>query len=136
MADTLICDIVTPERKLFSAEVGFVVAPASDGEIGILPLHVPLVSTLKAGEVRITLADNAIERFAISGGYAQVQNGDKVIVLANRAVNVADIDVSAANTAVENLSMKIEGLDEGATGIEYLKSELEWAKLQVELASR
>jgi F-type H+-transporting ATPase subunit epsilon len=52
MARILLCEIVTPERIVYTNEVEMIVAPALDGELGILPLHAPMVAALKAGEVR------------------------------------------------------------------------------------
>ena len=74
-----------------------VVATTPDGEIGILPLHAPIVTTLAPGEVRLRFGDNAAdwEYFSISGGYLQVHE-DKVIVLADAAVAVSQIDVERA----------------------------------------
>ena len=92
MARTLLCEIVTPERIVYTNEVQMVVATTIDGEIGILPLHAPLVTTLAPGEVRLRFGDAAAdwEFFSISGGYLQVHE-DKVIVLADDAdARVAD----------------------------------------------
>jgi F-type H+-transporting ATPase subunit epsilon len=78
MARTLLCEIVTPEHILYTNEVEMVVAPALDGELGILPLHAPMVAALKAGEVRVKFDGDQIEWFAISGGYLQVHEAAAV----------------------------------------------------------
>ncbi len=82
----LACDIVTPEAKLYTAdEVQFVAVPGSEGEMGFLYGHVPLVSTLADGNVRVQEEDGGPFRtFAIEGGYVQV-TGKKVIILADKA---------------------------------------------------
>ena len=82
----LACDIVTPEAKLYSAdEVHFVVVPGSEGEMGFLYDHVPLVSTLADGTVRVQENEGGeFRKFAIEGGYVQV-TGKKVIILADKA---------------------------------------------------
>ncbi|HET6497577.1 MAG TPA: ATP synthase F1 subunit epsilon, partial [Coriobacteriia bacterium] len=72
MERTLLCEIVTPESVVYRNEVRMVVAPTIDGEIGILPLHIPLVSPLAPGEIRVLLTDKTTDWFAISGGYVQV----------------------------------------------------------------
>lgn len=137
MARILTCDIVTPERQLYSSEATFVVAPGSDGELGIMPMHVPLVSTLCAGEVRVTLPDeSSVDRFVISGGYLQVQADDRVIVLADRAVKLDDIDLEAARGSVGELALKVERLEEGSPSSDFLNGELEWARLQVQMKER
>jgi F-type H+-transporting ATPase subunit epsilon len=137
MARILTCDIVTPERQLYSSEAAFVVAPGSDGELGIMPMHVPLVSTLGAGEVRVTLpGENSVDCFVISGGYLQVQADDRVIVLADRAMKVDDIDIDAARGAVGELALKVERLGEDSPNLDFLSGELEWARLQVQMRER
>ncbi len=81
----LVCDIVTPEKKLFSGEAYMVVVPGTEGEMGFLQGHVPLVSALANGVVRVQDEGGKTEkRFDVQGGYVQV-TGEKVIVLAERA---------------------------------------------------
>ena len=77
------CDIVTPEAKFYSDEVHFVVVPGSEGEMGFLYDHVPLVSTLADGVVRVQKDEGGpFKEFAVEGGYV---SGDKVIILADKA---------------------------------------------------
>ena len=79
------CDIVTPEAKFYSGEVHYAAVPGSEGEMGFLAGHVPLVSTLADGNVRIQETENGpMKQFAIQGGYVQV-SGTKVIILADKA---------------------------------------------------
>ena len=82
----LACDIVTPEAKYYSNdEVHFVVVPGSEGEMGFLYDHVPLVSTLADGTVRVQEDEGGkFRNFAIEGGYVQM-TGTKVIILADKA---------------------------------------------------
>ena len=82
----LACDIVTPEAMYYTnEEVHFVVVPGSEGEMGFLYDHVPLVSTLADGTVRVQETEGgAFRSFAIEGGYVQV-TGKKVIILADKA---------------------------------------------------
>ena len=82
MARTLLCEIVTPERIVYTNEVEMVIVPSVDGELGILPLHAPLVGVLQAGEVRIKYGDPT-EWFAVSGGSTPV-HAAKVKVRASR----------------------------------------------------
>jgi ATP synthase F1 epsilon subunit len=81
-----------------------VVATTTDGEVGILPLHAPLVATLAAGEARLQFGDSASdwEYFSISGGYLQVHE-DKVILLADNAVAVSQIDATRAKESAEHI---------------------------------
>jgi len=131
MARTLLCEIVTPERIVYTNEVEMVVVPAIDGEIGILPLHAPLVGALKAGEVRIKYGDTT-EWFAVSGGYIQVHE-DKVIILADDAVPASQIDMERARQAAEIAKERIAELATGAEEIDDLQRDLKWAEAQVKV---
>ena len=86
---SLVCDIVTPQAEFFSDEAYFVVVPGTDGEMGFYHGHVPLVSTLANGVVRVQPSEGAdFKKFAIEGGYVQV-TGEKVIILADTAEAVS-----------------------------------------------
>jgi F-type H+-transporting ATPase subunit epsilon len=105
-------DIVTPERLAFSEEVDAVTLPGSEGELGILPHHAPLVSTLGVGELRIRKGSTE-ESFAIFGGFLQVLP-DKVIVLAETADMASDIDLDKAQEARREAEKALEtGYHEG-----------------------
>lgn len=136
MARTLIVRIVTPERELFSGEGTMVVLPALDGEIGILPLHVPLVSALTFGEVRVLFeGDRNPERFAISGGYVEVSR-DVVTVLAALAVPASEVVVEDAESLVEQLVESLAEAKSGSADAERFESDLEWARTQLVVAGR
>ena len=111
MARTLLCEIVTPERIVYNNEVQMVVAMTTTGEIGILPLHAPLVSTLAPGEIRLKYGDSASdwETFSVSGGYIQVHE-DKVIVLADAALSVSQIDKVRAVESKEAIERRLAEL--------------------------
>ncbi len=90
-------DIVTAERSVFSEEVDLVVAPGIQGQLGILPHHTPLMTTLQAGELRVK---KGVEEFSlvISGGFLEVRP-DRVIVLADAAERAEEIDLARAEEA-------------------------------------
>ena len=90
-------DIVTAERVVFSEEVDVVVAPGIEGQLGILPHHTPLMTTLQPGELRIRKSG---EEFfiAISGGFLEVRP-DRIIVLADAAERSEEIDIARADEA-------------------------------------
>ena len=94
---TIKLDIVTVERIVFSDDVDIVVAPGQDGEMGILPHHAPLMTTLKPGEL---IARKSGEEYsmAISGGFLEVRP-DRVIVLADSAERAEEIDLARAEEA-------------------------------------
>jgi F-type H+-transporting ATPase subunit epsilon len=71
MSDSLKVSVISPERVLFEGSARGVIAPAFDGEVGILPLHAPLMTVLGKGTVRLDTADGE-RRFAVSGGFLQV----------------------------------------------------------------
>ena len=110
---TVRLDIVTAERVVYSEDVDVVVAPGVDGQLGILPHHTPLMTTLQAGELR---ARTGGEEFflAISGGFLEVRP-DRVIVLADSAERAEEIDIARAEEAKrraeERLSRPIPGVD-------------------------
>lgn len=80
---TMFLDIVTPEKKVYSEEVEMVITKAAEGEIGILPRHVPLVSPIKGKTVRVK-KDGVFETFHVSGGFIEVRS-DRVTILAEKA---------------------------------------------------
>jgi F-type H+-transporting ATPase subunit epsilon len=133
MARTLIVEIVTPEHIVYTNEVEMVVAPTIDGEIGILPLHAPLVGALKAGEVRVK-HDGLVEWFAVSGGYIQVHE-DKVIILADDAEAASQIDVERARQAKALAEARIAELGGKGDEADAVGRDLRWAEVRIEVAS-
>ena len=90
-------DIVTAERAVFSDEVDIVVAPGIEGQLGILTHHTPLMTTLQAGELRVRKGGEEFS-LAISGGFLEVRP-DRIIVLADAAERVEEIDLARAEEA-------------------------------------
>jgi F-type H+-transporting ATPase subunit epsilon len=90
-------EIVTPQKKVFSEDVDFLVAPGADGELGILPGHTPLITSLNVGIMRIE-QDSKKFGIVVSGGFMEVRNS-KVTVLATAAERIEEIDVARAEEA-------------------------------------
>jgi F-type H+-transporting ATPase subunit epsilon len=90
-------DIVTVERVVYSEDVDMVVAPGTEGQLGILPRHAPLLTALTYGELRAK-RDDQVESFALGGGFMEVQP-DRVTVLADTAERAEEIDLERAMTA-------------------------------------
>ena len=113
MPGTIKLDIVTAERVVYSEEVDVVVAPGIEGELGILPHHTNLMTTLQAGELRVRRAGEELS-MAISGGFLEVRP-DRVIVLADAAERDTEIDLARAEDAKrraqERLSHPTVGVD-------------------------
>jgi F-type H+-transporting ATPase subunit epsilon len=98
MADTIHVDIVSAEGQIFSGEASMVFAPGSRGELGIAPRHAPLLTTLKAGEVRVQSEGHEEQAFYVGGGSLEVQP-NMVTVLADTAARARDLDEAAALAA-------------------------------------
>jgi F-type H+-transporting ATPase subunit epsilon len=94
---TIKLDIVTVERTVFSDDVDIVVAPGVDGVMGILPNHTPLMTTLNPGEL-VARKSGQEYSLAISGGFLEVRP-DRVIILADAAERIDEIDISRAEAA-------------------------------------
>ena len=95
---TIHVDIVSAEGQIFAGEATMVFAPASGGEIGIAPRHAPLLTTMKAGEVRVQDLNGEEQLFWVGGGALEVQP-HKVTVLADTAARAKDLDEAKALAA-------------------------------------
>ena len=93
----LTLEIVTPEARVYSDVIETVVIPTVEGEIGILPGHIPLLTQVEAGELRVS-KNGRTEYLAVGNGFAEV-DGDKVSVLAESAIDEARIDEDAVAKA-------------------------------------
>ncbi|THF84046.1 F0F1 ATP synthase subunit epsilon [Cohnella fermenti] len=107
---TLRLEIVTPERIVYEEDVNMVVAHGVAGQLGILPHHVPLITPLKIAALKVKKG-NSEELIAVHGGFMEVRK-DKVVVLAEAAEQVSDIDVSRANLAKERAEQRLAGKDD------------------------
>lgn len=116
-------DVVSAEESIFSGEAKFVALPGEAGELGILPGHVPLISRVKPGSVRIDLSDGGQELIFVAGGILEVQP-HKVTVLSDTAIRGADLDEARAN----------EARKQAEEALRNAKGEVEVAAAQAELA--
>ena len=106
----LTLELVTPEKVAWSAPADFVVLPAYNGEMGVLPGHQSFLVQLTAGEVRVT-AGGEVKNFAVSGGFAEVKN-DTVSLFAETAEDAGQIDAERARQALEKAKAVVHaGLD-------------------------
>ena len=94
---TIRCEIVSQDRTVFEGDVDIIVLPGADGEMGILPKHSPVLTTLKYGIIKVRKSGEE-QLFTVAGGVAEVQP-DIVTILADAAENVEEIDVSRAEEA-------------------------------------
>ena len=132
---SLICEIVTAERTVFSGEVNYVSLPGLEGVMGILPNHSPLLTVLNYGEVYVR-QDGETQYFAVGGGFAEVQP-DKVIVLADSAERADEIDLKKAESArAEAHRVMEEGVPEDPEKYRQIEMSLRAAQIQIDVASR
>jgi F-type H+-transporting ATPase subunit epsilon len=130
----LLLEIVTPERLVYSDEVDSVVCPGVEGELGVLPHHAPLLTTLGFGELRIRKGGQE-ELFAIAGGFLQVRP-DKVVVMAETADLASDIDLAKAEEARKEAERALsEGFEEPAD-MARARASLQRALLRIRVAER
>lgn len=130
----LLLEIVTPERLAYSDQVDEVVCPGVEGELGVLPHHAPLLTTLGVGELRIKKG-NEEEFFAIAGGFLQVRP-DKVVVMAETADMASEIDLERAREARREAEQALaEGFEEPAD-MARARAALQRALLHIRVAER
>lgn len=124
MAMTMQVDVVSAEESVFSGLVEFVVLPGEAGELGILPGHMPLLTRIKPGAVRLRLPDQEAEELIfVAGGVLEVQP-NKVTVLADTAIRGKDLDEAKA----------LEAKKHAEEAMASRQSELDYARAQAELA--
>ena len=107
MANTLKLEIVTPSAVVYSEDVSLVALPGRQGDMGIYPNHVPLMTKVAAGEVEVT-RDGQKELLAVGDGFAEV-TGDRVSILTDMAALEADIDEAKAEEALKAAEDRLKG---------------------------
>ena len=132
MAKTFQVDIVSAEQAIFSGEATMVVAPGEGGELGILPEHMPLLTRIKPGTVRIQPAGGGEEEVIyVSGGMREVQP-DRVTVLADTSIRAHDLDEAKA---MEAERMAKEALANRTGALEVAKAQAELAEAAAQLSA-
>ena len=132
MANTIHVDVVSAEEQIFSGEAEFVALPGEAGELGIYPMHTPLITRIRPGAVRIKVPGRTDEEFVfVAGGILEVQPKG-VTVLADTAIRGADLDEAKAQEAkrkAEELMVNKE------SAIDYAKAQVELAAAIAQLAA-
>lgn len=105
MAKTIRVDIVTPDRLAYSGDVNMVIARATDGDLGILPRHVPLIAALDTWPLRL-LIDETEHQVSLCGGFIEVQP-EKITILAGCAELPEEIDVERAEAAKQRAEERL-----------------------------
>jgi F-type H+-transporting ATPase subunit epsilon len=132
MAMTVHVDIVSAEEQIFSGLAEFVALPGEAGELGILPGHMPLMTRIKPGAVRVKVPDQAEEELVfVAGGILEVQPG-LVTVLADTAIRGKDLDEAKA---LEAKRLAEEALQNKSTELDYAKAQAELAEAIAQIAA-
>jgi F-type H+-transporting ATPase subunit epsilon len=129
--NTIHVDVVSAEESIFSGEARFVALPGEAGELGIYPRHTPLITRIKAGSVRIQLADGGEECVFVAGGILEVQP-DCVTVLSDTAVRGKDLDDEKANEA--KLAAE-EAVKNAKTDLDLARASSELAVMAAQIAA-
>ena len=128
MAMTIHVDIVSAEESIYSGSVEAVIASAQEGEVGIYPRHAPLLTRLKAGEVRL-LKDGKEEQFYISGGILEVQP-HIVPILADTALRADDVNEAAA---LEAKAAAEKALNDKSAKLDFAEAQVQLAEAMAQL---
>jgi F-type H+-transporting ATPase subunit epsilon len=132
MANTIHVDVVSAEEQIFSGEAEFVALPGEAGELGIYPMHTPLITRIRPGAVRIKMPGRSDEEFVfVAGGILEVQPKG-VTVLADTAIRGADLDEAKAQEAKR---MAEEQMVNKESQIDYAKAQAELAAAIAQLAA-
>ena len=128
-------DVITQEKQVFSDTVAAVTAPASEGEVTILPEHVPLFTKLKPGELRI-LRNGRWQVLAVAGGFMDVAPKGKVTILADSAVRVSEINLVKAESAKRRAQKELKNQKLSAKELSIATSNLRRATLELGVARK
>ncbi|MBT5186069.1 MAG: F0F1 ATP synthase subunit epsilon [Kordiimonadaceae bacterium] len=126
MADKLHFELVSPAKLLKSTDVDMVVVPGTEGDFGVMPLHAPVVSTLRTGIIEVHNAGDDTEKLLVVGGFAEV-NAEGLTILAELATPLLEVDQAAYEAELKNLEEDVTDAKD-----ELEKSRAEKARDQVQ----
>jgi F-type H+-transporting ATPase subunit epsilon len=131
----LTLEIVTPDARVYSDTIDTVVIPTVEGEVGILPGHIPLLTQVEHGELRVTKGTET-QLLAVSGGFAQVE-GDRVHILAEHAITEDKIDDHAVEEALKRAEKELaEAKHLDPQQYEHLQSLVRYSGVQLAVKRR
>ncbi len=131
----LTLEIVTPEAKVYSDTIDSVVVPTVEGEIGVLPGHIPLLTQVEHGELRVTKGATT-SWLAVGGGFAQI-DGDRVRVLAEHAIDEKKIDENAVEAALKRAEEQLKAAkDIDPQQYEHLQNLVRYSGVQLAVKRR
>ena len=125
-------EVITPERKVYEDDVDMVVAPASEGYVGILPHHAPLFTTLGPGEFKVKRG-GVEEILAVFGGFMDVR-GDRVVVLTDAAEPAEEIDAGRAQEARDRAQQVLAAGPASAADEQRARAELQRALVRLRVS--
>ena len=128
---TMQVEVVSAENEIFSGEASMLIATAASGELGIYPQHTPLLTNLKAGDVRVQTADGEEQVIYVSGGILEV-TPKKVTVLSDSAIRAEDIDEAAALEAQRKAD---QAMKDAKSDIDFAKIKAQQAQAVAQLAA-
>ena len=134
MAETLKLEIVTPEAKIYSEDVEMVTLPGSEGELGIYPNHVPLMTQVHAGEIIVNRGGTE-EVLAVGEGFVEV-TGNQVAILTDNAANSVDIDEAAAEEARRKAENRLKEGDISEEEAKILNQAILFSAAQIKVKRR
>ncbi|CAM3344063.1 MULTISPECIES: F0F1 ATP synthase subunit epsilon [Saccharibacillus] len=119
---TFLLEIVTPERLIYSGDVSRIIAKSVEGDMGVLPGHIPTVAPLQIGALTVQ-HDGKRSHIAVHGGFLEVRR-DKVVVLAESAELPESIDIDRARAARERAEMRLESGKMHQDEVDYMRAEV------------
>jgi len=129
MANSFTCNIVSAEASIFSGSVEQVIASGVMGDLGILPGHVPLLTELQPGPIRVIFDDGKEDNFFVTGGFMEVQP-DVVTILADSAARAADLNEAAAEEARQQA---LRAMNEQTADLDYTRAAAQLAEAVAQL---
>ena len=129
--NTMQVEVVSAENEIFSGAATMLIATAAAGELGIYPQHTPLLTNLKAGDVRIQTEDGEEQVIYVSGGILEV-TPKKITVLSDTAIRADDIDEAAALEAQRKAE---QALKDSKADIDYARARVELAQAVAQIAA-
>ncbi len=132
---SLTLEIVTPDARVYSDTIDAVVIPTVEGEVGILPGHIPLLTQIEHGELRVT-KNGVTQWLAVGGGFAEIE-GDRIHVLAEHAITEEKIDEHAVETALKRAEQELsDAKNIDPQQYEHLQSLVRYAGVQLAVKRR
>lgn len=126
-------EIISPKEKVFSTEAKQVILPTESGEIGLLTGHIPLITQLKLGALKV-INESSQEIFAIKGGYAQLVS-DKISILTDEAIASSDLEASSIEQSINEVEKQLAN-SESASEKQSLSKLLKFYQLQESLLAQ